>query len=145
MGSRGVDADGFIASLALALVGTVTVGATQVAKPARVVVLSRSPANVQGLHDVLQELGHVEGRTYTIELRHAGGSTVRLQELATEVARSMPDIIYTPHGVAATAAKAATSSIPIVFFFVESRRSLPAEPGVAVPGCQFGSNCGAWK
>jgi len=92
----------FLWIFALALVvGAVTVGAAQETKPARIVVLSRSAATVsiQELREGLRKLGHVEGRTYTIEHRHAEDSTARLRELAVEVARSRPDVIFAPHGV----------------------------------------------
>ena len=101
------------------LVGTVAGGAAQGTTPARIVVLSRSAPDVQPLHEGLRELGHIEGRSYTVERRHADGSDARLRELAAEVVRGKPDIIYAPHGAAAVAAKGATSSIPIVFFSID--------------------------
>ena len=67
-------------------------------------------AFVQRLH----ELGWIEGQTVTIEYRWAEGRTDRLAELATELVRLKVDVIVTL-GAAVTAAKQATSVIPIVF------------------------------
>ncbi len=91
-------------------------------KPARIVILSRSALperEVRAFRDGLRDLGHVEGRTFVIELRDAGGDArdndARLRELAVEVARSRPEIIFASQGQAAQAAKAASSTIPIAF------------------------------
>ena len=110
-----------LAALALASLGA-PAAVAQEKKPARIVVLSRSefPAGAgQALRAALRDLGQVEGRTYVFEIRHAGGDNARLRELAVEVARSKPDIILAAHGQAAIFAKAATSSIPIVFSAVD--------------------------
>jgi len=67
-------------------------------------------AFVQRLH----ELGWIEGQTVAIEYRWAEGRTERFAELATELIRLKVDIIVTT-GAAVTAAKQATSVVPIVF------------------------------
>jgi putative ABC transport system substrate-binding protein len=67
-------------------------------------------AFVQRLH----ELGWIEGQTVAIEYRWAEGRTERFAELATELVRLKVDVIVTL-GAAVTAAKQATSVIPIVF------------------------------
>ena len=59
----------------------------------------------------LRELGWVEGRTVTIEYRWADGRGVREAEIASEFVRLKVDVILTVGG---TAAKQATSDIPIV-------------------------------
>jgi len=64
----------------------------------------------------LAELGQVVGRTLTMEYRWADGDSSRLAGLATELIRLQPALIVAAGGnVAAAAAKAATSTIPIVF------------------------------
>lgn len=112
-----------VSSVALATIGApVGLGFAQEQKPARIVILSRSAYpehELQAFREGLRDLGHVEGRTYVIELRDAGGDArdndARLGQLAVEMARSKPDVIFAAQGQAAQAAKAATSTIPIVF------------------------------
>lgn len=62
----------------------------------------------------LTELGWVDGSTVAIEYRWADGRTERFAEIAAEFVRLNVDVILTV-GTGVTAAKQATSSIPIVF------------------------------
>jgi putative ABC transport system substrate-binding protein len=62
----------------------------------------------------LRELGWSEGRTVAIEYRWAQGRSEDYTEIAAEFVRRNVDVIVTS-GVAAVAAKQATSIIPIVF------------------------------
>jgi putative ABC transport system substrate-binding protein len=64
----------------------------------------------------LSELGYVEGRNLTIDYLWAGDRNDRLPALAAELVARKVDLIVTgASGAAARAAKAATSTIPIVF------------------------------
>jgi putative ABC transport system substrate-binding protein len=62
----------------------------------------------------LRELGWIEGRTVAIDVRWAEGRSERFAEIAAEFVRLKVDVIVTS-GAAVTAAKQATSVIPIVF------------------------------
>jgi len=69
---------------------------------------------VAALVQRLRELGWIEGRTIAIEYRWAEGRTERYNEIAAEFVRRKVDVILTRGTQAATAAKQATSVIPIV-------------------------------
>jgi putative tryptophan/tyrosine transport system substrate-binding protein len=66
----------------------------------------------------LAETGYVEGRNVTFEYREAKGDVSLLPELARDLVRRQVDVILSPgSGLAARAAMAETSTIPIVFSF----------------------------
>jgi putative tryptophan/tyrosine transport system substrate-binding protein len=60
------------------------------------------------------ELGWVEGRTVTIEVRWSEGRAERVADIADQFVRQKLDVILT-YGGAVSTLKKATSSIPIVF------------------------------
>jgi putative ABC transport system substrate-binding protein len=64
----------------------------------------------------LAELGYVEGRNLAIEYRAADNQEERLTALAGELVERRVDAIALFSGPAIIAAKAATKSIPIIFF-----------------------------
>jgi putative tryptophan/tyrosine transport system substrate-binding protein len=66
----------------------------------------------------LRELGYVEGRNIALEPRWADGRHERLPELAADLVRLKVDVIVSAATPASHAAKAATSSIPIVIVAV---------------------------
>ncbi len=92
----------------------------QPAKTYRIGLLSsESPASyrtrIDELRAGLRELGYAEGRNLVIEFRWAEGKLDRLPELAAELVRLKVDLIVTHGGLTSSAAKNATTTIPIVF------------------------------
>jgi putative ABC transport system substrate-binding protein len=72
-------------------------------------------SRLTGLPRGLNQTGYVEGRNLVIEYRWAGNKVDRLPELAAELVQLRVAVIVAPALPSTLAAKAATTSIPIVF------------------------------
>jgi putative ABC transport system substrate-binding protein len=110
----------FIAGLGGAAAWSVAVRAQQPARPVVGFLETGSPGPdshlLAAFRNGLSENGYVEGRNLMVEYRFAEGRVDRLPAMAAELVRLQVAVIITPGSTPATrAAKAATSTIPIVF------------------------------
>jgi putative ABC transport system substrate-binding protein len=74
------------------------------------------PIFVAGLRD----LGYVDGKNIVLEIRSAGGKPDGLPALATELVQRKADVLYATGPAAIRAARAATTTAPIVALDLES-------------------------
>jgi putative ABC transport system substrate-binding protein len=129
------------AALGLGLLAAPLVGQAQPAgKVYRVGYLSSAASVFEPFRQALRELGYVEGQNLVMEVRLAAGRLDQLPALAADLVRARVDLIAAVSPPAIQAAKAATTTIPIVMAFsgvdpVESRfvESL-ARPGGNITG-----------
>src|SRR5215470_9183443 len=109
----------FIAGLGGAASWPLLVGAQQQTKPVIGWLDARPggplPEFVEGFRGGLAELGFSEGRDVAVEYHLADGHPERLSALAADLVRRRPAAIIAPQGFTASAAKAATRDIPIIF------------------------------
>src|SRR5215217_1915189 len=69
---------------------------------------------IEPFREGLRELGYLEGKNITIEIRAMEGKPDRIAGLIRELIDSKVDVIFTPNTAAAHAAKKAKPSIPII-------------------------------
>ena len=97
--------------------------------------------NIEALQAGLRDLGYVEGRNVTLVLRFAGGVPARLPELATELVALKPDVIIAGSVSGILAARAATRTIPLIFFVIEDPVAMGLVSSITRPG---GNITGIW-
>ena len=129
----------FVGALLLGVPGVASAAPGEAgAKPARIGWLSvvRYPGTplwpvfVAGM----RELGWIEGEHYVVEHRPHEGHPERLPALAAELVASKVDLIVAAGTPLAVAAKTATSTIPIVFFYVGNPVGAGLVASLARPG-----------
>jgi putative ABC transport system substrate-binding protein len=109
----------FLLASLLSLLDARRVAAQPSEKEARVGILGSAAATtfvtgIRRFRDTLGTLGWVEGRNLALEARYADERYDRLPALAAELVAARVDVIFALAAPAVQAAKAATTSIPIV-------------------------------
>ena len=96
---------------------------------------------IAAFRSALRDLGYVDGRNATLEVRYGGGTPERMAPLAIELAALKPDVLFAASSPGALAAQAATRTIPIVIVASENPVASGIASTIAKPG---GNVTGTW-
>jgi putative tryptophan/tyrosine transport system substrate-binding protein len=100
----------------------------------RVAVLTPGTRVWEPFAQALRELGYVEGRNLVLDFRHGSYDFHQLRKLAQELMADKPDVIVAESTPAALAAKAATTTTPIVIVNVSDPLGVGLVESLARPG-----------
>jgi len=119
-----IDRRTFLAALGVgALAAPPAARAQPAARVPRIAVLGLTPANptlAEAFKQGLGDLGYTDGQNVMVEFRDADSRPERLPQLGVDVVRLGVDLIFARGAGALSAAKQATSRIPIVAVDLES-------------------------
>ena len=131
----------FLLGILVLLTAPYTVAAQQAGKVYRIGFLGNTP--FPSHHPVweaftsgMRERGWIEGQNFVLEHRYSEGRNERLPALAAELVRAKVDLLVTAGTPATAAAKAATTTLPIVFLVVGD----PVASGFVTSLARPGSN-----
>jgi putative tryptophan/tyrosine transport system substrate-binding protein len=74
----------------------------------------RDAPHYAALFDELRKLGFIEGQNLTIDWRGYGARTEQFRDIAVELVKARPDVIFCAGDIAVRAAQQATTAIPIL-------------------------------
>jgi putative tryptophan/tyrosine transport system substrate-binding protein len=129
----------FIAGLGGAAAWPLAVRAQQLPRMRRIGVLlfaAEDRAAINPLLSGLEALGYIDGKTVAIAYREAAGNSERAPDLANELVRLNPDVIFSFGGDLAPAIKNATATIPIIVVVSND----PVESGLVASLARPGGN-----
>ena len=131
---------GLIVTLALGLlVATLSAHAQQAPQVHRIGVLlydGAPPGLLETFREGLYDLGYVEGKNITFELRNASRKREQLATLADQLVQRKVDVILAVNTPSALAAKETTTTIPIVI----TRIADPVQSGLVASLARPGGN-----
>ena len=104
--------------LIIAALGVDAIALAQQSKVSRIGVLLQGGAwyeAIDGLRQGLSEQGYVEGKQFVLDIRDSKGDLKAVEEAARNLERDKIRLIYAVASSVVTAAKKATTEVPIVF------------------------------
>ena len=97
--------------------------------------------NIAAFRSAMRDLGYVNGRNMTLELRYADGAIERMSSLAVELIALKPDVLLVGSMAGASAAHRATRTVPVVTIVSEDPIASGLANSIAKPG---GNISGTW-
>ena len=88
----------------------------------------------KSLQQGLRDLGYIDGQNISIEYRFAEGNAERLPDLAADLVRLKPDVLFPIGGDVALFVSKATQTIPIIFVMSADPLQLGLVASLARPG-----------